>query len=376
MAASQPSVLITGGAGFIGSALVRQWLEHEPERVVNLDKLTYAGLRASLTEVVDHPRHLLVEGDVADAALVRELFIEHRPQAVLHLAAETHVDRSIDEPPQFAQTNVLGTCTLLDQATRYWMGLSGAARDRFRFLYMSTDEVFGAAGPNETFTAESPLAANSPYAASKAAGEHLVHAFSHTYGLPVVTINPTNNYGPRQLPEKLIPKMILAAARHEELPIYGDGLQERDWLHVDDCCHAIRVVLRHGHLGSRYLAGADNCLANLAVVERICDLLDEKPGGGGEACGELPSGLSLRVEDSRADAPARRALIRHVADRPGHDRRYAVDSRPLRQLGWNSRVDFTGGLRETVQWYLNNPDWTAAAVASLERRESGNSPAG
>ncbi len=353
-----PSVLITGGAGFIGSALVRQWLEHEPERVVNLDKLTYAGLRTSLAEVIDHPRHLLVEGDVADAALVRELLAEHRPRAVLHLAAETHVDRSIDEPPQFARTNVLGTCTLLDQATRYWMGLSGGERDRFRFLFMSTDEVFGAAGPNEKFTAESPLAANSPYAASKAAGEHLVHAFAHTYGLPVVTINPTNNYGPRQLPEKLIPKMILAAARRDELPLYGDGLQERDWLHVDDCCQAIRTVLPRGAIGSRYLAGADNCIANLDVVERICELLDSALGVGG------------------GDAPTRRELIRHVADRPGHDRRYAVDSGPLRRLGWAPQVDFTQGLRETVQWYVQNPTWTVAAEGALQRRDSAELAAG
>jgi len=358
MAERQSTALITGGAGFIGSALIRQWLEHEPERVVNLDLFTYAGLRASLVEVADHPRHLLVEGDVADAALVRELITEHRPQAVLHLAAETHVDRSIDEPPRFARTNVLGTCTLLDQATRYWMGLSGGDRDRFRFLFMSTDEVFGAAGPTERFTAESPLAANSPYAASKAAGEHLVHSFAHTYGLPTVTINPTNNYGPRQLPEKLIPKMILAAARREELPLYGDGLHERDWMHVDDCCQAVRTVLRRGAVGARYLAGADNCLANVDVVKRICDLVDEQLGSGGEACGEL----------SRADAPARRGLIRQVADRPGHDRRYAVDSEPLRQLGWAPRVDFAQGLRETVRWYLQHLHWTMAAESSLARR--------
>lgn len=347
-----PSVLITGGAGFIGSTLVRQWLQHEPQRIVNLDLLTYAGLRASLTEVADHPRHVLVEGDVADAALVGELLAEHRPQAVLHLAAETHVDRSIEAPPQFARTNVLGTCTLLDQATRYWRGLSGAERDGFRFLFVSTDEVFGAAGPTEKFTAESPLAPNSPYAASKAAGEHLVHAFAHTYGLPVVTINPTNNYGPRQMPEKLIPKMIVAAVRREPLPLYGDGLQERDWLHVDDCCRAIRTVLSHGAIGSRYLAGADNCLTNLTVVQQICDLLDEATAGGG-------------------DDPARRTLIHHVADRPGHDRRYAVDPGPLHRLGWAPQVDFATGLRETVRWRLDNAAWTAEAEQSLKRRDAG-----
>ena len=345
----QPSVLITGGAGFIGSALIRQWLEHEPEQVVNLDKLTYAGLRASLADVADHSRHKLVEGDVSDAKLVAELLAEHRPQAVLHLAAETHVDRSINEPPQFARTNVLGTCTLLDQTTCYWQGLSSAERNRFRFLFMSTDEVFGAAGPNELFTAESRLAPNSPYAASKAAGEHLVHAFAHTYGFPVVTINPTNNYGPRQFPEKLIPKMILAAARREPLPLYGDGLHERDWLHVDDCCRAIRTVLRHGAVGSRYLAGADNCLTNLVVVQQICKLLDESLNDGSD----------------------RRTLIRHVADRLGHDRRYAVDSRPLRQLGWAPQVDFARALRETVAWYLENPAWVTDAETSLRWRDSG-----
>jgi dTDP-glucose 4,6-dehydratase len=350
MAERQPSVLITGGAGFIGSALVRQWLQHEPERVVNLDKFTYAGLKESLADVSSHPRHLLVEGDIADASLVRELLGEHQPQLVLHLAAETHVDRSIEEPPQFARTNVLGTCTLLDEATRYWTALGGDARDRFRFLFMSTDEVFGSAEPGERFTADNPLAPNSPYAASKAAAEHLVHAFAHTYGLPVLTINPTNNYGPRQLPEKLIPKMILMAARGEPLPLYGDGLHERDWLHVDDCCRAIRTVSRHGDLGRRYLAGANNERSNLALVEAICDLLDELLHDGGE----------------------RRSLIRHVTDRPGHDRRYAVDSNPLHILGWVPQIAFAEGLRDVVQWYRNNPAWTSKAKAALRRRDSAN----
>ena len=347
MAERQPSVLITGGAGFIGSALVRQWLAEEPEHVVNLDMLTYAGLRESLSDIADSPRHLLVEGDVADASLVRELLRSHQPQAVLHLAAETHVDRSIDEPPSFAQTNVLGTCTLLDQATRYWMSLEGAARDDFRFLFVSTDEVFGSADPGERFTHESPLEPNSPYAASKAAGEHLVHAFAHTYGLPVVTINPTNNYGPRQMPEKLIPRMILAAAKREPLPLYGDGLHIRDWLHVDDCCRAIRTVLRRGETGQRYLAGADNGVPNHLVVEQICRLVGEKLG----------------------DVEARLELIRHVADRPGHDRCYAVDSSALRQLGWAPEVQFPAGLRDTVQWYLRNLEWTAAAEAALRQRD-------
>jgi dTDP-glucose 4,6-dehydratase len=346
MADRSPSVLITGGAGFIGSALVRQWLAAEPERVVNLDKLTYAGLRESLAEIAGHSRHALVEGDVADAALVRELLAEHRPRAILHLAAETHVDRSIDEPPRFAQTNVLGTCTLLDQAMRYWMGLSGAEREGFRFLFMSTDEVFGAAPPGEVFTEASPLNPNSPYAASKAAGEHLVHAFAHTYGLPSLIINPTNAYGPRQMPEKLIPKIILAAARREPLPVYGDGLHTRDWLHVEDCCRAVRTVLRYGEPGRRYLVGAGNELPNLFVVEKICELVDRLI----------------------ADDGGRHSLSRHVGDRPGHDRRYAVYPGPIRRLGWSPQIDFADGLREAVRWYRDNPDWTVAAEGSLLRR--------
>jgi dTDP-glucose 4,6-dehydratase len=342
-------VVITGGAGFMGSALVRQWLEAEAERVVNFDKLTYAGLRESIADFANHPKHQLVEGDVADAALVRELFDRHRPRAVLHLAAETHVDRSIDEPPQFARTNVLGTCTLLDEATRYWTGLGRDERERFRFLFVSTDEVFGSAGPGETFNAESPLKPNSPYAASKAAGEHFVHAFAHTYGLPTLVVNPTNNYGPRQLPEKLIPKMILAAARREPLPVYGDGLHQRDWIHVEDCCRALRAALRAGKPGQRYLVGAGNGRTNLSVVEQLCELADQQLADGG----------------------GRRALVRHVADRPGHDRRYAVDAGPLRrELGWTPQIEFGEGLRATVQWYLDSPAWTAAAEKSLGERDA------
>jgi dTDP-glucose 4,6-dehydratase len=348
MPSSDASVLITGGAGFMGCTLVRQWLAEEADAVINLDKLTYAGLRQSFAEVLAHPRHQLVEGDIADAALLRSLLAEHRPRAILHLAAETHVDRSIAAPPGFVRTNVLGTCTLLDEAMHYWRGLSSDERNVFRFLYVSTDEVFGSAAKGEVFTADSPIRPNSPYAASKAAGEHLVHAFSHTYGLPVVTVNPSNNYGPRQLPEKLIPKMILAAARREPLPLFGDGLQERDWIHVDDCCRAIRTVLLKGNVGGRFLIGSGECRTNLSVVEQICDRIDERLVDGG----------------------GRRSLIQHVPDRPGHDRRYQVDSQPLRrELLWQPQVTFAAGLRATVDWYLENPDWTSAAEVALQQRD-------
>jgi dTDP-glucose 4,6-dehydratase len=348
MTSPADAVLITGGAGFIGSTLVRQWLADEASTLVNLDKLTYAGLRESLADVADDPRHQLVEGDVSDAQLVRELLGAHRPTAVIHLAAETHVDRSITAPPQFVRTNALGTCTLLDEAARYWLLLEGDAPRRFRLILVSTDEVFGSAAPGELFTLDSPLAPNSPYAASKAAGDHLAHAFAHTYGLPVIVINPTNNFGPRQLPEKLIPRMIVAAARGEPLPIYGDGLHERDWMHVDDCGRAIRAVARSGAAGKRYLIGGGNVMSNLQVVERICDLVDElAPSGAG-----------------------RRRLITRVADRPGHDRRYAVDATPIeRELGWRPQINFEQGLRETVLWYLNNPRWVAAAEESLRGRK-------
>ena len=349
MSKARRTILITGGAGFMGSMLVEQWLREETPAVVNLDKLTYAGLRESLAEgqagALGNDQHLLVEGDVADGPLVGRLLAEHRPEAVLHLAAESHVDRSIAVPPPFAMTNVVGTCVLLDEATRYWKSLPEADRDRFRFLYVSTDEVFGSAGQDERFDEESPMNPSSPYAASKASGEQLAYAFAHTYGLPVLVVNPTNNYGPRQLPEKLIPKMILAAAAGRPLPVYGDGLHERDWLYVGDCCRAIRQVLHRGKPGRRYLVGADNGLANLQVVETICDLVDELQG-----------------------PENRRQLIQHVEDRPGHDRRYAIDSQPARkELGWQPEVDFERGLKETVRWYLKNCQWVQQAVERLEQ---------
>jgi dTDP-glucose 4,6-dehydratase len=337
MTSIDQTLLITGGAGFIGSTLVRRCLDRGA-RVVTLDKFTYAGHRESLAEVLDDPNHSLIVGDVADGELVKQILDEHQPTAVIHLAAETHVDRSIDNPPPFATTNVLGTCVLLDVATQYWQALHEIRQQAFRFLNVSTDEVFGAALPGERFTEQSLLRPNSPYAASKASAEHFARSFAHTFGLPVITANPSNNYGPRQHPEKLIPKMILASADRKPLELYGDGLQERDWLHVEDCCTALLAILESGLPGERYVVGANCCLSNLHVVEMICDSLDEKLNDGG----------------------GRRELIVHVGDRLGHDRRYAVDASFLQaQTPWRPLVSLATGLRETVRWYLQHPEWVA-----------------
>lgn len=332
------TLLVTGGAGFIGSTLVRQSLDRG-YRVVTLDKLTYAGHRESLGEVLDHPQHTLVVGDVTDPTVVSAVLAEYGPQAIIHLAAESHVDRSIASPPQFAITNVLGTCVLLDEATRYWQQLPAERRQTFRFLNVSTDEVFGSAGPAERFTEQSPLAPNSPYAAAKAGAEHFGRAFAHTFQLPVITVNPSNNYGPRQHPEKFIPKMILAALRGEPLGIYGDGQHMRDWIFVEDCSSALLTILAEGKPGNSYLVGADNCRANLRVAEMICDAVDELLADGGK----------------------RRQLISHVPDRPGHDRRYALDaSFLLTQTSWRPSQNFSAGLRLTARWYREHPAWVAA----------------
>ena len=329
-------ILITGGAGFIGSTLVRQCLEQEQITVVNLDKITYAGHRHSLSHLSGNPRHKLIEGDIADASLVRDLLSENQPQAIVHLAAETHVDRSISDPTSFAATNVLGSCVLLEETTHYWQQLPDEERQNFRFLYVSTDEVFGSADGEEVFDERSPMAPNSPYAASKASAEHFVRAFSQTFGLPVLVANPSNNYGPRQHPEKLIPKMILTAMRGKPLPLYGDGLHQRDWLHVDDCCRALLEILAKGKPGDSFTIGGSTNFPNLQVVEMICDLVDEVLG----------------------DREQRRRLITRVADRLGHDRRYAVSSERLKAAtGWQPEVPFADGLRNTIEWYLQNPRW-------------------
>ncbi len=334
-----PSViLITGGAGFIGSNLVRLLLRETELVLVNVDLLTYAGNLVSLAEHEDHPRHWFVHGDICDARLIKEILAKHRPSAVMHLAAESHVDRSIDEPQPFVRTNVLGASVLLESCLNYWESLPSSDRDRFRFLHVSTDEVFGSLeADGSPFTEDSPYAPNSPYAASKAASDHLAHAFWRTYGLPTITTNSSNNYGPYQLPEKLVPLMILQATRGHSLPIYGDGLQVRDWLYVEDQCRALLAALEHGQPGQSYNLGADCELTNLEIVGQICTVVDERMG--------RRTGTSAR-------------LIEHVTDRPGHDRRYAINAmRSREQLNWQPQVEFGAGLRSTVAWYLENEDW-------------------
>ncbi|MEQ8209063.1 MAG: dTDP-glucose 4,6-dehydratase [Lacipirellulaceae bacterium] len=337
-------VLITGGAGFIGSELVRQWLNEESDLVVNYDKLTYAGLEASVEGLEEDPRYTFVQGDVADPQQVAATLHEQLPRTIIHLAAESHVDRSIVEPPLFAQTNVLGTCVMLDAAKNYWQTLPNDRRRDFRFVLISTDEVFGSAQPAEYFTAESPLRPSSPYSASKAAAEHLAQSFARTYGLPINIINSTNNYGPRQLPEKLIPKMILSAFRSIPLTVYGNGLHERDWLHVEDCCRGIRAVVRNGIVGRRYLLGSGRSRTNLEVVNTICEVTDQ----------------------ARSTGSSTRDLIQHIEDRPGHDQRYAVGA-PAEELQWEPRTSFDEGIARTVEWYGDNPQWIATARESLQK---------
>ena len=342
------TVLVTGGAGFIGSNFVHAWLAEEQTPVVNLDKLTYAGNPDNLAPLTANAGHLFVHGDICDRPLLERMLAEHRPQAIVHLAAESHVDRSIDAPDAFIRTNVEGTFTLLEAALGYWRQLSDQRRDAFRFLHVSTDEVYGSLEPNApAFTEAHPYHPNSPYAASKAASDHLVRAWHHTHGLPVLTTNCSNNYGPFQFPEKLIPLMITRALAGESLPIYGDGQQVRDWLHVGDHCRGIRRVLAAGRPGETYNIGGCNELSNLDLVHTLCALLDE-------------------LAPDPAGAYAR--LISHVSDRPGHDQRYAIDAdRIHRELGWRPQESFASGLRKTVQWYLDNPEWVQRVQSGAYR---------
>ena len=342
-------ILVTGGAGFIGSNFVLDWLARSDEPVVNLDKLTYAGNLDNLAALAGDPRHLFVHGDIGDADLVAGLLARHQPRALLHFAAETHVDRAIAGPAQFIATNVNGSFTLLETVRAWWQALDAAARRDFRFLHVSTDEVYGSLAPGEAaFTESTPYAPNNPYAASKAASDHLVRAYGHTYGLPVLTTNCSNNYGPYQFPEKLIPLMIARARAGQPLPVYGDGLQVRDWLYVGDHCAALRRVLEAGRPGETYNIGGRNELANLEVVRTVCAILDElAPQAGGQYAGQ----------------------IAHVADRPGHDRRYAIDAGKIeRELGWTPAESFASGIRKTVAWYLEHASWLAALQAVRERR--------
>lgn len=343
--------LVTGGAGFIGSCLVRQLLDDAAgHRVVTFDGLTYAGNLDSLRDVLDHPRHLFVEADIRDRAAVERALRDHAPEAILHLAAESHVDRSIDSPGGFVDTNVQGTFTLLDAARHHWKSLDAAHRSRFRFLNVSTDEVFGSLGADGHFREETPYAPNSPYSASKAAADHFVRAFHHTYGLPTLVTNCSNNYGPRQFPEKLIPLMILNALEGKPLPLYGDGGNVRDWLFVEDHCRAIRLVLERGEPGETYAIGGDCERTNLDIVRSVCGLLDALVPA-------LPTG-------------PRESLITFVADRPGHDRRYAIDASKIRRhLGWKPEHDFESGLRATVEWYLSNAAWVERVQSGSYRRE-------
>jgi dTDP-glucose 4,6-dehydratase len=333
------TILVTGGAGFIGSNFVLQWIEHAASPVVNLDLLTYAGNPANLAALEADSRYRLIRGDICDAEFVAAALKEQRPRAIVHFAAESHVDRSIADPGAFIRTNVQGTYTLLEQAKRYWSALDDNEKRNFRFLHVSTDEVYGTLHPEDpAFSETTPYAPNSPYAASKASSDHLARAYFHTYKLPVLTTNCSNNYGPFQFPEKLIPLMILNAFEGKALPVYGDGQNVRDWLYVGDHCSAIRAVLERGQPGQTYNIGGNSERNNLHVVETICDLVDE-----------------LRPN---AAIGSRRKLITFVADRPGHDRRYAIDASKIdRELGWQPVVKFERGLRETVEWYLNNTAW-------------------
>jgi len=341
-------ILVTGGAGFIGSNFVLDWIGTVGEPVVNLDKLTYAGNAANLASLQGERRHELVQGDIADRALVERLLEKHRPRAIVHFAAESHVDRSIHGPAAFVQTNVVGTFELLDAARAFWSGLEGAERDAFRFLHVSTDEVYGSLGPKDPpFSETTAYAPNSPYSASKAGSDHLVRAYHHTYGLPVVTTNCSNNYGPFQFPEKLIPLMIANALEGKPLPVYGDGLQVRDWLYVADHCEAIRVALAKGRTGETYNVGGNAEKRNIDVVHAICDAL----------------------QDMRPRAGGYRQLVTSVPDRPGHDRRYAIDARKVRgELGWSPRETFETGLARTVRWYLEHGAWVAQVKSGEYRR--------
>ncbi len=343
-------ILVTGGAGFIGANFVIDWLAHDTPPVVTLDKLTYAGNLANLSGLKNDPRHIFVNGDINDRPLLNRLLQKYQPQAIVHFAAESHVDRSIHGPGDFIQTNVVGTFTLLEAVRAYWSSLEAPEKNRFRFLHVSTDEVYGSLQANDpAFSETHAYAPNSPYAASKAASDHLARSWFHTYGLPVITTNCSNNYGPYQFPEKLIPLMIVNAVAGKPLPVYGDGSNVRDWLYVTDHCSAIRRVLEAGTVGATYNIGGWNEKPNIDIVHTVCALLDEL--------------------QPRADGKPYREQINFVADRPGHDRRYAIDAGKLeRELGWKPAETFDTGIRKTVAWYLQHQDWVANVQSGAYRQ--------
>jgi dTDP-glucose 4,6-dehydratase len=342
-------ILVTGGAGFIGGNFVLDWLAENGEPVLDLDALTYAGNLETLETVMDDPRHVFVQGDICDRNLLDGMLDKYRPRAIIHFAAESHVDRSIHGPGEFVRTNIEGTFTLLEAARAYWNTLESGEREAFRFLHVSTDEVFGSlTTEDKPFTEENPYRPNSPYAASKAASDHLARAWFHTYGLPVVTTNCSNNYGPFQFPEKLIPLTIVNAFAGKPLPVYGDGQNVRDWLYVGDHCRALRAALARGRPGETYTIGGGNERTNIDIVRMVCSLLDE-----------------LWPDDQ---AGSRDRLITFVTDRPGHDRRYAIDARKIgHELGWKPVESFESGLRKTVQWYLAHPRWVANVQSGAYR---------
>src|SRR5690554_791480 len=350
-------ILVTGGAGFIGSNFVLDWLSQSDEPVINLDKLTYAGNLENLASLKSDDRHIFVQGDIGDKALVASLLEKYKPRAILNFAAESHVDRSISGPDDFIQTNIVGTFNLLEVTRHWWQGLPEKERQDFRFLHVSTDEVYGSLAPDApAFTETHPYEPNSPYSASKAASDHLVRAYHHTYGLPTLTTNCSNNYGPYHFPEKLIPLVIAKALAGEPLPVYGDGRQVRDWLYVSDHCEAIRTVLAGGRVGETYNIGGNAEKQNIEVVTTICALLDERR--------------------PREDGQPRESQITFVADRPGHDRRYAIDASKLRnELGWEPKYTFERGLAETVDWYLANQDWVRHVLDGSYRLERIGVPA-
>jgi dTDP-glucose 4,6-dehydratase len=337
-------VFVTGGAGFIGSALVRHLIRNSPHEVLNLDKLTYAGVLESLDEVAGDPRYRFVQGDICDRALVRRLLGEFQPDVIAHLAAESHVDRSIDGPADFIETNIVGTFSMLEQALDYWRGLDAEQQARFRFHHISTDEVFGSLGEDGYFTEDTPYDPRSPYSASKAASDHLVRSWGHTFGLPVLVTNCSNNYGPYHFPEKLIPLVIIRALGGSELPVYGDGSNIRDWLFVEDHARALATVFEQGQPGETYNVGGNSERTNIEVVRAICGALDQR--------------------QPRSDGRSYAEQIRFVSDRPGHDQRYAIDAGKIRrELGWEPQVSFDEGIGRTVDWYLERRDWWEPILA-------------